>query len=480
MSKVDNTNKKVYSNKFLSFLDNNFEISKRNSNFKTEIIGGLIVFVSMVYIIFVQASILSEGIAIWNTSNPDQVFDISVETIMIITAITAALSSIIMGVYAKYPVSLASGMGINAFVAYSLLPVIGPYGSFLAIFLSGVLFLVVSFTGMRKRILASIPDDIKTAIAVGVGFFIVYVALANSGIIVQGNGTPTGIGDLSDPAVLVGVFGIILTIILFILGYKAASIMGIGGAILFGLILNYSGAGVEGTLPEFNFDSLNYGEAFKDLGEFAFIPFRHIADKNIWASPEFYLAIFILFLTDFFDTSGTLFSINEAIDSDAKQDYDKNIDKALKVDAISTTVCSLIGATNVTSYAESISGVTSGARTGLAPVVTGTLFLLSIPLIPLFGGLVTSATTAGALFIVGVLMFRSIVRINLKETPILISSFVIIIFTLLTYSIGTGIVFGLLFYIISMVASNRYKEVDVMLYAITPLLLAFIILPLLL
>ncbi len=467
--------KKIYKNKFLSFIDKNFEISKRNSNFRNEIMGGFIVFISMVYIIFVQATILQEGISIWNSSNPENQFNISSESIMIITALTAAVSSIIMGVYAKYPVSLASGMGLNAFVAYSLIPIIGPWGSFLAIFISGIIFLIVSFTGLRKRILQSIPDDIKTAIAVGVGFFIVYVALANSGIIVQGSGVPTEIGDFLDPSVIIAIIGITITLILFILGYKSASILGIVGAVAFGLIFNYSGLTSSSALPEFNFNHINYSETFNDVGEFIGIPFLHFTDKEIWIQPEFYLGIFILFLTDFFDTSGTLFSINETI---GEEGYEKNIDRALKVDAMSTTICSIFGATNVTSYVESSSGISAGAKTGFAPIVTGVLFLFMIPIIPLFGGLITSSTTAGALFIVGILMFRNISKINLKDVSVTIATFVIIIFTLLTYSIGTGIVFGLLFYILAMLCERRYKEIDVFLYGLIPILLLFIILPL--
>ncbi len=464
-------------NKFISFVDRKFEVSERNSNFKSEIFGGVIVFFSMVYIVFIQASILSEGINIWNASNPSNTFNVPIESIMIITSLTAAIASIFMGLYANYPVALASGMGMNAFVAYSLMPLIGPWGSFLAIFISGVVFLIISFTGIRKKILAEIPDDIKTAIAVGVGFFIVYVALFNSGIIVVGNGVPTELGDFSDPSVVLAVIAIVATVILFLFNFKLATIFGIGATILIGLIFNWSGLeGNFASLPEIDVSSFNYSEGFIGLNEFFLIPFKSFTDSSIWTQPEFYIGIFTLFLTDFFDTSGTLFSINKVIVEEDKS-YDNNLNKALKVDAISTTVCSFIGATNVTSFVESSSGVIAGARTGLAPIITGSLFLLTIPVIPFFGGIVTSATTAGALFIVGIFMFRNISKINFKDTSILISTFTIIVFTILTYSIGTGIVFGLLVYIIALLVTGRYKEMNITLYLLIPILILFIILP---
>ncbi len=467
-------------NSFLSFVDGKFEISKRNSSFRNEIFGGIIVFFSMVYIVFIQASILSEGINIWNASNPTNTFNVPIESIMIITALTAAIASILMGMYANYPVSLASGMGMNAFVAYNLMPLIGPWGSFLAIFLSGIVFMIVSFTGIRKKILQEIPDDLKTAIAVGVGFFIVYVALFNSGIIVQGGGTPTMLGDFSDPSVILASIAIVVTIILFLLGFKTATIFGIGIAIIVGLIFNWSGLnGSYNSLPQLDISSFNYVDGFVGIKELLFIPFTHFTDSSIWVQPEFYIGIFTLFLTDFFDTSGTLFSINKVIVEEDKN-YDKNLNRALKVDAISTTVCSFIGATNVTSFVESGSGVVAGARTGFAPVITGLLFLLTIPIIPFFGGIVTSSTTAGALFIVGIFMFKNISKINLKDSSVLVATFTIIVFTLLTYSIGTGIVFGLLVYIVSILVSGRYKEMNITLYLLIPVLILFIILPILL
>lgn len=471
-------NSSTYNNTLLKSLDGFFEVGKRKSNFKKEVFGGIIVFLSMAYIIFVQAAILSDGIGIWNANNPGQEFIIPVSTIMIITALTAGVSSIFMGVYAKYPVSLASGMGLNAFVAYSLIPVIGPEAAFTAIFISGLIFIIVSVTGLRKRILNAIPNDIKVAISVGVGFFIVYVALANTGIIVQGNGTPTALGDFSDPAVLLAIFGIVFTLILFILNITNAAIYGIFATVALGLIFNVSGlTGTATPMPSFNFDSLNYSESFGSLGELVFIPFKGMSSASTWTSPEFYLAIFILFLTDFFDTAGTLFSINESSNLEDNESYEKSMNKALKVDATSTMFCSMFGATNVTSYVESNVAISQGSRTGITPIVCGILFLLTIPIIPLLEGLVTSATTAGSLFIVGILMCKNIKRINFDDGSILATTFTIIIFTLLSYSIGTGVVLGLLVYIITMIFTNRYKELDSFLYIISPFLLLFLILP---
>ncbi len=465
--------------KKVNFIDGYFKISKRNSTIGREIVSGLIVFISMCYIIFVQESILSDGINLWNTNHPNDQVIIPKWTFGIITALSAAFSSILMGMYANYPVSLASGMGANAFISYTLIATgkINPLAVFVAVFLSGVIFVIVSLSGLRKKILNSIPNDIKTAISIGVGFFIMYIALSNSGIIIGGNGTITSIGSLKDPSVLLAMFAIIVTIILWIYDLKGYIIIAIVSTLVLGLILNLSGLESESNpLPSFGWGELNYKESFKGINVLfgqSFIQMGNV--KQVWANPEFYIALLTLFLTDFFDTAGTLFGINENIDF---EDKEKCVNKALIVDAVSTTACSIIGATNVTSFAESTSGVQNGARTGLTSIVTGILFLLSIPFIPLLGGLITPSVTTGAMIIVGISMAKSLTKIEFEDKVIASSSILIIILMMLTYSIGTGIVLGLLIYIILMIATGRIKEVDNYLMAFSPMLLLFIILPL--
>lgn len=466
----------------VNFIDQYFGISKRNSSFLKEIISGLIVFISMCYIIFVQESIMSDGIGIWNLSHPGDEVIIPKWTFGIITAIAAGFASILMGMYANYPVSLASGMGANAFISYTLIATgkMSPLSVFVAVFLSGLIFVIVSSTGLRKRILNSIPDNIKTSISIGVGFFIMYIALSNSGIIISGGGTPTGLGLFSDPSVLLAMFGIVVTIILWIYDLKGYIIISIGLTLLLGLVLNVSGlesSNPSNPLPSLNWGELNYKDSFGGMGLLfgqSFIQMGNV--KEVWANPNFYVALLTLFLTDFFDTAGTLFSINESIDF---EDKEKCSNKALVVDAVSTTFCSIIGSTNVTSFAESTVGVQNGGRTGLTSITVGLLFFISIPFIPLLGGLITPSITAGAMMIVGISMARLLNKIQFDDKVIFASSIIIIIFTLLTFSIGTGIVIGLLMYIILMVSTGRIKELDMYLLLFSPILVSFIILPLL-
>lgn len=472
-------------------IDKYFKISKRKSTIKKELMAGLIIFISMFYIVAIQGSFIGESLA--NESGMSNV--ISSSTIGIITAFSAAISSIFLGFYANLPIALASGMGVNAFVAFTMM---GPMGmsfseSMSAILISGLLFVLISITPARTRILESIPDNLKKAISIGVGLFLMFVALSNTGIIGDLSddpfaGTPTFLGDFSNPVVVLALISILLTIIFWLFDIKGGVLFVMIISILIGFVFYAITNNPE--LPTWEMDWNNYGESFKGLQNTigkAFIGFSNT--KSTFANPEWYLAIFVLFLNDFFDTAGTLFGVNNALNSIEKSELEnskfkseyndiKINNRVLIVDAISTTIGSIFGATNVTIFAESNAGINYGGRTGLTAITTGILFIISIPIIPLLTPLFTYSVTAGAIFMIGIMMASLLKEINIEDKVYLVSSIFIIMFMILGYSIGTGIVIGLLVFILLMLVTGRIKELDWILIASSPLFLAFIILPL--
>ncbi len=471
-----------------------FGLHQRKSNLKTEIIAGIIIFMSMFYIIPVQGVMMATGDMIYNgtfEAGPDPVM---IASIGIITALAAGLISILMGAFAKHPAALASGMGVNAFVAFTLMAGGMSYTAALsAVLMSGVIFMIVSVTPVRGKILTAIPDDLKKAISIGVGLFLMFVALTNGGLIGNmGNnpdaGTPTSLGKLSDPFVLLTVITIFVTLTLWLLEVPGAVLIGMGISIVIGLFFNaIPGWDVSITdtsggalyLPSLNFDWSTYGESFSSLDKYMGQAFVGLGDVDqTWSNPTWYLAIFILFLNDFFDTAGTLFGLNSAMEAEGVVIDEKTNKRVLIVDAIGTTAGAVLGTTNVTTFAETASGVQYGGRTGITSITTGVLFLLSIPFIPLLTPFFTSSVTAGAIVLIGIMMASQLKDINADDKVMLTSSIFTIMFMILGYSIGTGIVIGLLTFIVLMLVTGRLKELDWILIASSPMFLAFLVLPL--
>ncbi len=472
-------------NKVKSIEKDYFKIKERGSSFKKEIISGIIIFMAMFYIVPVQGGMIG-GMLL--DSDPT-----AIATIGIITAITAGVMSIVMGMYANHPAALASGMGVNAFVAYTLLAGGMSYGAALsAVLISGAIFLIVSVTPVRSKILNSIPDDIKKAISIGVGLFLMFVALTNSGVITNAGanpflGTPTGLGPLNDPVVLLSLIGIFITILFWIFDVPAGVLLAMIATVIIGLLftlINWDSNAIDTSgssilLPSLDMDWSSYGQSFVGIGNYigqSFIGLGNVDET--WASPTWYMAIFVLFLNDFFDTAGTLFGLNNSMENENVVISDETNKKVLIVDAVGTTFGSISGTTNITIFAESASGVGYGGRTGVTSITTGVLFLLSVPIIPLLTPLFTPSVTAGAIVLVGILMASQLKTINVEDKVYLVSSIFTIMFMILGYSIGTGIVIGLLTFIILMIATGRIKELDWMLIASSPLFVAFLFLPL--
>ena len=455
----------------MEFLDKFFHIKARGSNITTEVIGGIVTFLAMVYILPVNSFMLA------NTG-------MSQPGVFVATALAAGFATILMGVLGKVPIALASGMGINAFFTFTVVLTLGFawQEALAAVFVSGVLFLIVSVTGLRKLIINAIPKGLKLAIGAGIGFFIAFIGLKNAGIIIADPfGTYVTLGDLSQPTVLLAVFGIALVLVLYTIGGKIgqfAIIISMLATGLLGIVLGALFSGLDGLMPTLTISNLGdigdvgglFGQAFGALG-------------SLLGNPLAYPVIITFLFIDFFDTSGTLVSVGQAAGLLNKDGEIEGNEQALIVDAVGTIAGAVIGTSTVTSYIESNTGIQSGAKTGLASVVTGVLFLLAVFLYPLFGfvdaimveGLAISPVTSLALVFVGVLMMRPLKDIDFDDTIMLSSTFITIIMMILTFKISDGIMFGFMTYALLMAVSKRRSEVHWMVYVLGGLFFLYFI-----
>jgi adenine/guanine/hypoxanthine permease len=441
-----------------------FKIEERGSSLRIELLGGLTTFLTMAYILFVNPSIMGGMITLDDGTPLQLVEGLDLQAVFLATALAAGLATIAMGLFAKLPIALAPGMGLNAFFAFTIVVSMG-YSwqeALAAVLVSGVLYLIVSVTGLRAKVVAAIPQSLKYAIGSGIGFFIAYIGLANVGIIVQGAGTPTSLGNLTNPVALLALFGILLTLVLLALKVRAAVFYGLVGTAVIGLVAGLLGAqnmpvytGILGSVPSL---APTFGAAFSGI-------------PGLLSTVGGWFAVFAFLFVDFFDTSGTLMAVTGQMENVSEED----IQKANVVDSSATVVGAILGTSTTTSYIESLSGIGAGARTGLASVVTGLLFLLSIFFAPLLT-LVTAGVTTAAMVIVGTMMASSIGKIEWDKWPIAISSFVTILVMILTYSISDGIGFGFLTYIIVMLASGKFKQVNPLLYGAGALFVLYLIL----
>ena len=433
-------------------LEKLFKLEQHKTNVKTELLAGLTTFLAMAYILAVNPNMLGAT-------------GMSVQGVFLATAISSGFASILMGLLANYPVALAPGMGVNAFFTFNVCMGYGysVEAALAAVLVSGIIFVIISVTGIRKIVINAIPPQLKLAIGGGIGFFICFIGLINAGIIVDDASTLVALGDLSNPVVLLSVFGILVTIIFLALKIKAGVFWGLLVTAILGVILGL--CGIEGmpTLPtaivSVNFDFSLIGATFKGIGE-------------LFTQPTWPIVIFSFLFVDFFDTVGTLMAVaNRAGLVNEKGELD-NVEKALLADAVGTVAGACLGTSTVTSFVESTSGVEVGGRTGLTACTTGVLFVLSVFLSPLLVT-VTSAVTAPALIVVGILMSAQLGGIDWDDFPIAASSFMVVTFMILSYSISNGIAIGFIIYTVAMIASKRYKELNWIIYILDIIFLIY-------
>ena len=423
----------------MNSLNKFFKLEEKHTNVKTELLAGLTTFLAMAYILGVNPSVLGDA-------------GMNVPSVFMATALSAAFGSILMGLLANYPVALAAGMGVNALFAYTICGQMGMswQAALAAVFLSGLIFVVISVTGIRKLIIDSIPVQLKLAIGAGIGFFIAFVGFKNSGIIVANESTFVGMGNFTDPPVLLAILGILVTIALVVKKVPAAVFVGMVITAIVGIICGAFGIDGMPALPtdwSLNFEMDAAGAFVGGFGELFANPMNAV------------MIIFSFLFVDFFDTAGTLVAIGNEIGLVNSKGELEGAEQALLADSIATVFGAAIGTSTVTSFVESTSGVGVGGRTGLTAITTGVLFALSIFISPILLSAITNAVTAPALIVVGVMMAQQLRGIEWENMIYAISTFITVISMILTYSISNGIAFGFIAYAISMLAAGKAKKV---------------------
>ncbi len=432
-----------------------FGLKEKGSNVKTELLAGLTTFLTMAYILAVNPGILSEG-------------GVPFQAAFLATALSAAFASIMMGIYANYPVALAPGMGLNAFFTYN---VVFGYGlsweaAFSAVFASGIVFMLISFTGLRKWVIESIPNQLKLAIGAGIGFFIAFIGLKNAGIIIADQATFVALGNLTHPAVLLALVGLVITLVLLAFKVKAAVFFGMVATALIGVVAGLMGVA---DMPELPSQIISFSFDTSAIGAFA------RGFQELFAHPQAIVIIFTFLFVDFFDTAGTLVAVANRTNLVQADGSLKDVEKAFMSDAVGTVVGAALGTSTVTSFIESASGIEVGGRSGLTTVTTGVLFIASIILAPLLV-VVNSAVTAPALVVVGILMAQQLSGIDWNDFVFAASGFITVVMMILSYSISNGIALGFITYVVMAVASKRIKEIKPVVWILLPIFILHFIL----
>ena len=413
-----------------------FGLNPKETNVKTEIMSGLTTFLTMAYILAVNPNILSatgmDRGALFST-----------------TVLISAAATILMGLYAKLPFALAPGMGLNAFFAYTICLIMGYSWQFAltAVFLEGLIFILLTVTNVREKIVDIIPETLKKSISVGIGIYIAFIGLSSAEIVVNNDATLVSIGDLSQGPALLCIIGIVLSSVLLIKKVPGALLIGIIETTLIGIPLGVTQFnGVMSTPPSV---------------EPIFCKFEW---TKIFTS-EMFVIVFTLLVVDLFDTIGTLIGVTTRAGM-IRNGKIPHLKQAFMVDALATTSAAIMGSSTVTTFVESAAGVEQGGRSGLTAFVCGLCFLVSLFFAPLFLS-IPSAATAPVLVLVGVMMMSSVVEINFREYSEAIPAFICFVMMPLCYSISDGIVLGMLSYVIINLCAGKYNKLSIGMYILS-------------
>lgn len=418
-----------------------FGFEALGTTWRTEFLAGITTFMTMAYIIFVNPSILHDA-------------GMPVAGVTAATCLAAAVGSLLMGGFARYPIALAPGMGLNAYFAYSVVKGMGVdwHVALGAVFISGVAFLLLTALGIRQMIVNAIPSELYAAVAAGVGLFIAFIGLRNAGIIVPNAATTVALGNLRAPATLLSVFGLLLTGALLCARARAA--------ILTGVLATWALAAATGTIPW-------HAEPYS-AGGITATAFQ--LDVRGAASRGLLEIVFVFLFVDLFDNVGTLVAVGKKAGLFDQTNRIPRVNRILFSDAIATITGSLAGTSTVVSYIESSAGVAAGGRSGVTAIVTGLLFLAALFVAPLAGAIPESAT-APALIVVGSMMMTTAADIQWEDPGIGIPAFLTMIGIPLSFSIANGLAFGFIAYTLLKVLRGRFREVNWMVYALTGLFL---------
>ena len=416
-----------------SILERVFKLSEHNTNVKTEIIAGITTFMTMAYILVVNPSILGDA-----GMDKDAVFAA--------TAIAAFIGSTVMGLLANYPIALAPGMGLNAFFAYTVVLQMGYSWQFAlcAVLIEGLIFILLTVTNVREKIIDCIPSILKHAVTAGIGLFIAFIGLVNAGI-VEGGGAILQLGNMQNPTVLLSIAGLVIAAILLSKNVK--------GTFLLAMIVT-TAIGIVGGLVQIPSAIVSSVPSLKPV----FLQALSVPMDQIF-SLDMVVVVFTFLFVDLFDTVGCLVGVaskGNMLDEEGKLPKAK---QALFSDAIATTTGALLGTSTVTAYVESASGIGEGGRTGLTAITTGLLFLLSLFFAPIFTAIPAQAT-APVLILVGVMMASSLLQIDFSDFTNAIPAFLTFAMMPLAYSIADGIIFGIISFTVLKLATGKKEEVN--------------------
>jgi AGZA family xanthine/uracil permease-like MFS transporter len=413
---------------FLGQIANFFDFAGHRTNLRTEVIAGATSFVTMAYILIVNPDILSAAVFL---NEPGDLFS----ELVMATGISSAIATLIMGLYAKFPFVLAPGMGINAYFAFTVVLGLGIDWrvALAAVLIEGILFILLTISNIRSKIVEAIPDAVKHATTAGIGIFIAYIGLKNAGIVVASEATFTTLGALKTPSTAVAILGLLVTSALFARRVTGALLWGILGTAIFAWVFGVAPwpTGVV-AIPSAPVDLV--GQAFNGLGELLRI--------NFW---EMISIVFVFLFVDLFDTIGTLTGLGSKAGYIQPDGKFPGVEKAFMADAVGTTAGAILGTSTVTTYIESASGIYEGGRTGLTAVVAALLFLVAMLFIPFFAG-IPSFATSPALILVGVMMMSATRMIDWDNPADAIAAFLTIVVMPLAFSIAEGLAMGLIAY----------------------------------
>lgn len=463
----------------VNFFERIFKLKENKTDVKTEILAGITTYVTMAYALLVIPNVLkfsgmnaaglkgdaAEALSILN--------DPLIGSIFTGTCIAAAIGTLIMGLYANLPFALAPGIGLTAFFSYSVCLTLG-YSwqqGIAAVFISGILFILITVTSIREKIIEFLPQNIKVAMTSGIGLFIALIGLKSGGIIISNPGTLVSFGNFMDKGVLLTIIGIVIMAVLIARNVKGSMLIAILLTTIIGIpmgITNISGVKVFSTPPSVahTFMKMDFAGLLTSRG-----------GGIIGALTSIIMIILTFSLIDLFDTVGTLVGTAQKANMIQEDGKIKNMKKALLSDAIATSVGAMFGLTTTSTYIESASGISAGGRTGLTSFVVGILFIMSL----FFGGIVgivPAQATAPAMVVIGVLMMESIKEVNFNDFSEAVPAFFTIVMMPFSYSIANGIATGIIFYPVMKVATGKYKEVHPVMYILAALfVLRFILLP---
>ncbi len=440
----------------MEMLDRWFHLTEAGSTLHDELRGGATTFLTMAYIIFVQPAILS-------------IAGMPYDSVFLATCLAASAATILMGLVARYPIALAPGMGENFFFVFSVALVkvggetVGWESALAVVFISGILFFALTVFKIRQMILEAVPASLRNAIAVGIGLFIAEIGLMHGGIIVVDRiSLLPKLGDLSSPPVFLSIFGLLITAGLLLRGFR--------GAILWGILI-MTGLGLLVGVVQYK------GIVALPPGDFSV--FFAMDFSKVFTHPEFITLILVFLFMDMFDTLGTLVGVSEQAGFIKENGELPRANRALLCDAAGTVAGACMGTSTVTSYIESASGVTAGARTGLANLVTGLLFLVALffsPLVSMVGAgwqipgsdpaVFLYPITAPALVLVGVMMMRNVLKIDWNDYGEAIPAFLTILGIPLAFSISDGLAFGFISYPLLALLGGRAKKISPLLFVL--------------